>query len=112
MSGKTPAENAAMDEEITQLQGTHCIVPTCISAWVDKAHILEPSGLGGRPSTWVIGNLAGMCRPCHQIFDGHVLQGRQRMLRDLLWFVMHQTRQDRALLATQEPGLEHREGSR
>lgn len=106
------AEREAMKAEITRLQGTRCIVPTCIAEWKQMAHIKEPSGMGGRPSTWVIGNLAGMCVMCHQIFDGHVMQGRQLMLRDLMWFVMHQIRQDRAMLATQEPGLEHKEGSR
>lgn len=101
-----------MDVEVTSRQGTRCVVPTCVSPWVDKAHIKEPSGMGGRPSTWVIDNLAGLCRFHHEVYDGHVLQGRQRLLRDLMWFVVQQVRQDRALLATQEPGLEHKEGSR
>ncbi len=64
-------------------QGSVCVIPGCDEPWTDPAHI-DASGMGGRPSTNVEGNIVGMCRSCHDVFDGRVLQGRQHMLRVLL----------------------------
>jgi len=72
-----------LHDEITRLQGPLCAVPGCPSPWTDKAHI-DPSGAGGRPSTYSLENLVGLCHPCHMIFDGQQLQGRQRLLRVLM----------------------------
>ena len=70
-------------EDIRTWQGLHCIMPSCINEWTDAAHI-HGSGMGGRISTYTIENVVGMCRSCHDTFDGRDLQGRQAMLRDLL----------------------------
>lgn len=68
---------------IGETQGNLCIMPWCEWPWDDAAHI-EPSGLGGRPSTNVHTNIVGMCKGCHAIFDGRTLQGRQYMMKSLL----------------------------
>ena len=80
-----------MQERITALQGTRCAIPTCRQPWVDLAHIAA-SGMGGRKSTYTEDNLVGMCRPCHDIYDGRDLKGRQAMLRDLLLYVVRMER--------------------
>ncbi len=70
-------------EDLNHWQGMLCAMPNCENAWVDVAHI-HGSGMGGRISTYSIENVVGLCRPCHDTFDGRDLQGRQLMLRDLL----------------------------
>ncbi len=89
-----------MGEEITRLQGERCILPSCSSLWTDKAHI-EASGMGGRASTFTIGNIAGLCEYHHDVYDGRVMQGRGQLLQELLRFMLHTIRQDRAMDATQ-----------
>ena len=79
---RTAAMKAARDI-ILDRQGIRCVMPDCDELWSDAAHV-EPSGLGGRPSTNVAENLVGLCRTCHDIFDGRRLQGRQHMLRVLM----------------------------
>ena len=69
--------------QVLERQGPGCFRPGCPEPWTDLAHI-EPSGMGGRPSLLHAGNLVGLCRPCHRIFDGQDLAGRARMLRDLM----------------------------
>ncbi len=70
-------------EDLRTWQGYQCGMPWCINEWTDAAHI-DGSGMGGRISTYSIENMVGLCRTCHDTFDGRDLQGRQRMLRDLL----------------------------
>lgn len=72
-----------LNHAILELQGPECIIPGCTERWVDKAHI-EPSGMGGRPSTLEVRNLVGLCRLHHRIFDGNQLQGRQHLMRLLM----------------------------
>ena len=77
---------ATMDrirEDLTAWQGVLCAMPRCRNDWTDPAHI-DASGMGGRPSTYSIENMVGLCRSCHDTFDGRTLQGRQAMLRQLL----------------------------
>ena len=59
-------------------------MPTCVNDWTDVAHI-QGSGMGGQPSTYMIENLVGLCRSCHDTFDGRELAGRQHMLRELMF---------------------------
>lgn len=70
-------------EDLRAWQGYQCGMPSCINEWTDAAHI-QGSGMGGRISTYSIENMVGLCRGCHDTFDGRDLQGRQAMLRDLL----------------------------
>ena len=70
------------------IQGPQCAMPGCTERWKDAAHI-EGSGMGGRASTYVIENMVGLCRADHMIFDGHVMQGRQRMMRRLNRLYLH-----------------------
>ena len=72
---------SALSDDIRARQGSSCLC--CEHQWVDRAHIW-PSGMGGRPSMLKAGNLVGLCRRCHDIFDGRDLQGRQRMMRRLM----------------------------
>ncbi len=73
----------ALNRKILERQGPLCILPDCDEPWTEKAEI-DASGIGGRPSTCTAENLVGRCRTCHAIFDGRILQGRQRMLRTLM----------------------------
>ncbi len=76
----------AMDRirrDLEAWQGHQCAMPWCTNPWSDPAHI-DASGMGGRPSTYSIENMVGLCRSCHDTFDGRDLQGRQAMLRSLL----------------------------
>jgi hypothetical protein len=66
-------------EEVRQRQGNLCAVPACGAAWTDVAHVW-PSGMGGRPSSYQIDNLVGLCHPCHTAFDGN----RAWMMRTLM----------------------------
>ena len=68
-------------ELIARRQGVGCLI--CGERWTDRAHIW-PSGIGGQTSTYRAGNIIGLCHPCHMIFDGHQLAGRQHMLRLLM----------------------------
>ena len=70
-------------DQILQRQGPGCLIPGCGDPWAEKAHI-EPSGMGGRPSTYTSENLVGLCKLHHDVFDGRVLQGRQDLLRVLM----------------------------
>ena len=72
-----------MEALIFSRQGVKCLMPDCDEDWSDKAHV-DGSGMGGRPSTFTIDNMVGLCRPDHRIFDGQDLQGRQYMLRTLM----------------------------
>ena len=99
--------------EVTALQGETCLLPSCSSAWDHKAHI-EGSGLGGRASTFVIENIAGLCEYHHDVYDGRIMQGRGQLLQEFLRFMLHTIRQERALDATQglDTLLNYPEGSR
>ena len=70
-------------QDLEGWQGYQCAMPWCTNPWSDPAHI-DGSGMGGRPSTYNIENMAGLCRSCHDTFDGRDLAGRQYMLRQLL----------------------------
>ena len=82
---------------ILERQGPVCAMPRCRERWTDLAHV-EPSGMGGRASTFVPSNLAGLCRPCHRIYDGQDLAGRARMLRDLFAAFLAVGRSERDLM--------------
>ena len=99
--------------EVTALQGETCLLPSCSSGWDHKAHI-EGSGMGGRASTFVVGNIAGLCEYHHDVFDNRQPQGRQELMRELMAFMLHRIRQERALDATQglDTLLNYPEGSR
>ena len=77
--------------EVLLAQGPACAMPGCTQPWAQLAHV-QPSGMGGRPSTYTASNLAGLCVPCHDIFDGRQLAGRQEMLRRLMASHLHHTR--------------------
>jgi 5-methylcytosine-specific restriction endonuclease McrA len=72
-----------VDEAILARQGPLCLISDCGKPWTEKAHIW-PSGMGGQPSTYRPDNLVGLCRYCHDVFDGRDMHGRQRMLRQLM----------------------------
>ena len=90
----TPDERYELQETIRHLQGNRCIIPWCTDNWEDLAH-LEPSGSGGRDNA-VVGNLVGMCRPCHDRMDGRDLKGRDREYRR---FVAHYSNEHRSVRA-------------
>jgi len=75
--------DSPVDDAIHARQGAQCLIPGCPNRWTEKAHIW-PSGMGGQPSTYRAENLVGLCRQCHDIFDGRNLAGRQHMLRLLM----------------------------
>jgi 5-methylcytosine-specific restriction endonuclease McrA len=74
---------ATFADTILRRQGLTCLIPGCDQPWTERAHIW-PSGLGGQPSTYRPDNLVGLCKGCHDIFDGRDMHGRQRMLRLLM----------------------------
>ena len=84
-------------EQLQEVQGYQCAIPSCTEKWVHVAHI-EGSGNGGRLSTYVIGNVCGLCRYHHDVFDGRQLQDRQKLLRELLAWVVLMQRQGREML--------------
>ena len=102
-----------MGAEIHRLQGVACLLPSCSEPWQHKAHI-EASGMGGRASTFVVGNIAGLCAYHHDVYDNRQPQGRQELMRELMAFMLHRIRQERALDATQglDTLLNYPEGSR
>lgn len=73
--------------ELLERQGPTCAVPACGAAWTDVAHVW-PSGMGGRPSTYRIDNLVGLCHPCHTAFD----ENRAWMMRTLMEDRMNRVR--------------------
>ncbi len=86
MTGFAPERREIMDrikEDLWTWQGLQCGMPWCTNEWTDAAHI-DGSGMGGRISTYEIENMVGLCRSCHDTFDGRDLAGRQHMLRQLL----------------------------
>lgn len=90
---------AEAKEQLVQLQGLLCGVPGCGMPWTDVAHIWG-SGSGGRLSTYTVDNLVGLCRPCHDAYDGRVLQARQLLLRRLMAAVVREGRKARRKGAT------------
>lgn len=88
-----------MRDSIMARQGAECLVPDCPDPWVDGAHI-EPSGAGGRPSTYTPKNIIGLCRFHHDVFDGRELHGRQRLLRVLMRSLADRVAADRVLLSS------------
>jgi hypothetical protein len=70
-------------EELHSAQGVACGMPGCTNAWTDTAHI-RGTGMGGAPSRNTVANVVGLCRSCHDTFDGRELAGRQFMLRRLM----------------------------
>ena len=70
-------------------------MPSCVNEWTDPAHI-HGSGMGGRISTYSIENMVGLCRGCHDTFDGRDLAGRQHMLRELMGEYVKTMREARA----------------
>ena len=84
-------DKKALALRLMAIQGSQCAMPGCTERWKDPAHI-EGSGMGGRPSTYVIENMVGLCRADHDIFDGRVMQGRGHMLRVLMSEVVKQQR--------------------
>lgn len=91
-------------EDLRDLQGYQCAMPWCVNEWTDAAHI-DGSGMGGRVSTYTSGNMVGLCRSCHDTFDGRDLQGRQYMLRRLLAAHVETERNAKALRKIKEGHL-------
>lgn len=94
-AGKRKRTMDALRIELFRVQGSICAIPSCREGWTDVAHI-DGSGSGGRPSTYRIDNVAGLCRGCHDILDGRNLSGRQALLRELLRTVVNVERRQRA----------------
>ncbi len=63
------ATRAELREQLHGLQGLACGMPGCGNPWTDTAHI-QGAGMGGVPSRNVAANVVGLCRSCHDIFDG------------------------------------------
>jgi 5-methylcytosine-specific restriction endonuclease McrA len=91
MARVTPEQKFKMREKIRASQGADCLIPSCTDSWLDVAHI-DGSGSGGRVSTYKLDNLIGLCRHHHDIFDGHQLQGRQHLMRELMRFLADNAR--------------------
>ena len=73
-----------LNETIRARQGYECLIPGCHERWSEKAHIWGRR-MGGVPSLRDNPDLVvGLCRSCHDIFDGRSMHGRQRMLRLLM----------------------------
>ena len=85
-------DKAELRRRLAEEQGPICAMPDCHQPWTDMAHI-RGSGMGGTPSSYVIDNLVGLCHRDHMVFDGHLLQGRQSMLRVLMRTVVKQQRE-------------------
>lgn len=94
--GTVPVTTEHLRATLLERQGRQCL--TCPEPWADLAHV-EPSGMGGRNNR-TPDNLVGLCRTCHQIFDGHQLQGRQRMMRDLMLVAKQQREQSWGIAAS------------
>ncbi len=88
-------------EQLHGLQGVACGMPGCTNAWTDTAHI-QGAGMGGSPSRNAMANYVGLCRSCHDTFDGRELAGRQYMLRRLMGEVVAA---DRAAYARRHRGV-------
>ena len=83
-------DKAALRAELAELQGDVCGRPSCDEPWIrdgDMAHVYG-SGMGGRPSTYRLTNLIGLCRVDHDRFDGRTMQGRQDFMRELMAFYL------------------------
>ena len=84
-----------LKEDLRAWQGLQCAMPSCVNEWTDAAHI-QGSGSGGRISTYTIENMVGLCRSCHDTFDGRDLAGRQHMLRELMFVHVSAMREAKA----------------
>lgn len=93
-SGERRERMEELRRQLLRVQGARCAMPACSEPWVDVAHIAG-SGMGGRPSTYNLANVAGLCRSCHDTFDGRQMAGRQELLRRLLAAYTQEVRRHR-----------------